>query len=136
MESRLDRVGRDPALLAFIKCHVTSPTRWNALRVLAECPGDWRGAADVARAVDRPAESVRVTLRDLARERLIQQQRGTGGPAYRLDPAEPTSRVVARLVSEATRNPGLRRVIVAQLLTSDAVREAPGGSARAAGRCA
>ena len=25
----------DPALLAFVKCHVTSPVKWEVLRVLA-----------------------------------------------------------------------------------------------------
>src|SRR5690349_3747573 len=29
----------DPALLAFIKCHLTSMARWNILRVLGEDPG-------------------------------------------------------------------------------------------------
>lgn len=37
--SALGRPERDPALLAFIKCHLTSITRWNILRVLSEDPG-------------------------------------------------------------------------------------------------
>ena len=39
----------DPALLAFVKCHVTSPVKWEVLRVMAGQDGAWTRAEQLAR---------------------------------------------------------------------------------------
>ena len=43
----------DPALLAFVKCHVTSPVKWEVLRVLASQEGAWTRADQLARSSHR-----------------------------------------------------------------------------------
>jgi hypothetical protein len=123
--SAYGRVERDPALLAFIKCHLTSFTRWNALRMLAERPGCWVDPRDVARAIHKPLDAVCAVLEDLARERLVQCQDGPTGPTYCLDPTEPTSRVVGRLIDEARRHQELRQIIVSRLVTNGAIVAPP-----------
>src|SRR5207244_1998272 len=44
----------DPALLAFVKCHVTSPVKWEVLRILATWDGAWVCADQLARTSHRP----------------------------------------------------------------------------------
>ena len=43
----------DPALLAFVKCHVTSSVKWEVLRVLANQDGAWIRAEHLARSSHR-----------------------------------------------------------------------------------
>jgi len=57
----LDSEDPDPALLAFVKCHITSPARWEVLRILASNNGAWLNGEELARATHRQ-------LRDLTRE--------------------------------------------------------------------
>jgi hypothetical protein len=103
-------------MLAFIKCHLTSFVRWDALRVLAERVGCWQEAAEVAGAIHRQPQLVRLALEDLVEERLVERRRGTHSPVYRLSLVDPTSRVVARLVDEAKHNQEVRRIIVARVI--------------------
>ena len=49
MRGALGQPERDQALLAFIKCHLTSMTRWNILRVLSQDPGYRWSVDEVAR---------------------------------------------------------------------------------------
>ena len=125
----LERHEHDPALLAFIKCHITSFTRWDALRVLAERTGQWIGANEVARLIHKPAESTKSALDDLERERLVRRRRSASGPTYRLDPADPTSRVVERLVEAARHDQELRQVIVARVLNDERAAAGTRGAA-------
>lgn len=110
---------RDLALLAFVKCHLTSVTRWNALRALAASDEGWADAGRIARAIHQSTDAAREALDGLAREQLIRRRRGLGGVVYRLDPADPTSRVVARLVDAAVHDPELRRIIAARVVAPD-----------------
>src|SRR5215216_5840114 len=77
----------DPALLAFVKCHITSPLKWEALRVLAEHNGVWLDTARLARAAHRTPTEITPTLAGLVAEGIVEELDGT----YRLPPDEPTS---------------------------------------------
>ena len=39
----------DPAMLAFVKCHVTSAVKWEVLRILASQDGAWVRSDELAR---------------------------------------------------------------------------------------
>ena len=106
----------DPALLAFIKCHLTNLARWNTLRLLSEDPGHPGSADELARQAHSSGLAAGRLLDDLVAEGLVERYDGSSGPTYVLDGAEPTSRVLTRLLSEAGRNQGLRRIIVARML--------------------
>ena len=114
----LGRVAHDPALLAFIKCHLTSVPRWNALRVLARFEGEWCDAPTLARALTMPPEAVETILDGLAEDGILQRRETVAGAAYRLDSDEPSGRVVLRLIRAAVHNDDLRRVIVGQMVRS------------------
>jgi DNA-binding MarR family transcriptional regulator len=109
----------DPALLAFIKCHLTSMDRWNILRVLSAEPGYPWPVAELARLTHGSDAATRGLLEDLAAEGLVERYDGPEGPTYVLEAAEPTSRVLARLLTEAGRSQGLRQIIVARMLAGD-----------------
>ena len=112
----------DPALLAFVKCHVTSPLKWEALRVLASREGEWLGAAELSRVLHR---DVTPALRELSQEGVVEE-----GPDanYRLSPTEPTTVVLRRLIAAATHNQQLRAVIANYLLRSRHAPQSPLGS--------
>jgi hypothetical protein len=120
----------DPALLAFVKCHITSALKWEALRVLASNNGAWVSAYDLARVTHREAPELSAAMTDLAAEGVIDVAR-SGEPEvvqYRLPSDEPTSVVAHRLIEEATHNQELRAIIAAYLAR---VKAAPRSSAAA-----
>ena len=80
MSSALRHPERDPALLAFIKCHMTSMTRWNVLRVLSQDPGYHWSVDEVARRAHGPGDGTRRSLEDLATEGLVERYDGPEGP--------------------------------------------------------
>jgi DNA-binding MarR family transcriptional regulator len=107
----------DPALLAFVKCHVTSFLRWDLLRLLANHGPSWTDAEEAARALHKPRSALEAALAELESEGLVQASRSPhGATAYRMDPLEPSTRVVERLVAAATRSHELRQIIVARVL--------------------
>jgi predicted transcriptional regulator len=111
------RVESDPALLAFLKCHVTSFLRWDILAFLVGSDPGWLDPSEIAREIQKPEANVQAVLVELATEGLVAARRGPGGRlGYRMDPDEPTTRVVERLVSTATRSQELRRMIVARVV--------------------
>jgi hypothetical protein len=116
---------RDPALLAFIKCHLTSIARWNILRVLSEAPGYPWSVDEVAHQAHGSGDATRRSLDELADEGLVARSDGPQGPTYALDASRPTARVLARLQLEAGRNQGLRRIIVARMLEGASPAVAP-----------
>jgi hypothetical protein len=119
MNGALGRPEHDPAFLAFIKCHLTSLARWNILRLLSEDPGYPWSVDELARqAYSSGAASGRL-LDELVAEGLVERCDGSDGPTYILDGAEPTSRVLTRLLIEAGRDQGLRRIIVARMLAGE-----------------
>jgi DNA-binding IclR family transcriptional regulator len=108
----LDHV--DPALLAFVKCHVTSPLKWETLRVLAAQDGTWFNLEALARAVHKSPPELTSALRELLSEGVVEEC----PEGYRLPPHEPTSVVLRRLIETATHSQELRSIIVANLQQS------------------
>ena len=106
----------DPALLAFVKCHITSFTAWDVLRALSEQVGFWAEPADLARATNRPIRKVTLAMDELTRQGIIERSGPPDQPIYRLGEGEPTTIVVNRLISRATRSQDLRRIVVAHIL--------------------
>ncbi len=107
----------DPALLAFIKCHVTSAVKWEVLRILASQDGAWVGAEHLARSVHRQPAALSQAIADLAADGVVEVL-GAATPAdvsYRLPANEPTSVVLRRLIESATHSLELRAIIAAHL---------------------
>ena len=82
MSAALGHPERDPALLAFIKCHLTSMTRWNILRVLSQDPGYHWSVDEVARQAHGSGDGTRSSLEELAAEGLVERYDGPDGPSY------------------------------------------------------
>jgi hypothetical protein len=107
----------DPALLAFVKCHVTSPVKWEVLRVLAAQDGASIHAAQLARSTHRHPSELTAALADLAGDGVVEVL-SAGAPddvSYRLPADEPTSVVLHRLIDAATHSLELRAIIAAHL---------------------
>ena len=110
-------VEHDLAILAFVKCHLTSFLRWDLLCLLARFETRWIDALEAAHELHKPLSAVQAELAELRREELVEAQPSPNGAmAYRLDPQEPSTRVIERLVHAATRSQELRRIIVARLV--------------------
>jgi hypothetical protein len=107
----------DPALLAFVKCHVASPVKWEALRVLASQDGAWIGADQVARSSHRQLAEVSQAMADLAADGVVEilPAEAPDVVSYRLPDDEPTSVVLHRLIEAATHSQELRAIIAAHL---------------------
>ena len=107
----------DPALLAFVKCHVTSPVKWEVLRVLASQDGTWLRADQLARRCHRGTAEITAAVTELANDGVVEVVLA-GLPddvSYRLPADEPTSVVLHRLIEAATRSLELRAIIAAHL---------------------
>ena len=107
----------DPALLAFVKCHVTSPPKWEALRVLEAQPGTWLRIDQLARATHKTPAELASAMAELTSEGVVDELR-SGDPAdisYRLPASEPTTIVLHRLIEVATHSQELRGIIAAYL---------------------
>ena len=94
----------DPALLAFVKCHVTSPVKWEVLRILASQDGAWIRADQLARQSHRPALELTRAIGDLASDGVVEvvPAAAPDDVSYRLPADEPTSVVLHRLIEAAT----------------------------------
>jgi DNA-binding IclR family transcriptional regulator len=104
----------DPALLAFVKCHITTPVKWEVLRVLASQDGAWLGVDQLARGSHRPVSELAQALADLGADGVVEMSE-VDGPRYRLPADEPTSVVLHRLIEAATHSLELRAIIAAHL---------------------
>src|SRR5437867_3935905 len=62
----------DPALLAFVKCHVTSPVKWEVLRVLASQEGAWMRADQLARRSHRRSCELTQAVAELAADGVVE----------------------------------------------------------------
>src|SRR5207237_370896 len=62
----------DPALLAFVKCHVTSPVKWEVLRVMAGQDGAWTGAEQLARRCHRQRQEISQSLAELVADGVLE----------------------------------------------------------------
>ena len=108
----------DPALLAFVKCHITSLAKWEVLRVLASQTGAWVAADQLVRNTHRPVTDVIDALTELTSDGLVEVMAATKADqqiCYRLPVDEPTSVVLKRLIDAATHSQELRAIIAAQL---------------------
>jgi hypothetical protein len=113
----LDSEDPDPALLAFVKCHITSPARWEVLRILASNNGAWLNGEELARATHRQLRDLTRELDQLVADDVVQLLPG-GTPeqvSYRLPADEPTSIVLHRLIESATHSREMRAIIAAHL---------------------
>jgi len=106
----------DPALLAFVKCHITSFVKWDVLRALSESVGFWTEPSSLARELNRPTDKVGEALDELSHEGLVERSGAQDEPVYRMRDGEPTTVVVTRLMTRATRSQELRRIVVAHIL--------------------
>jgi DNA-binding MarR family transcriptional regulator len=107
----------DPALLAYLKCHVTSFTRWDVLRLMVNFGERWTDAQEAARVLHKCEATIEATLRELVEEGLVEAGPSRFGVrAYRMSPLEPSTLVAERLVQAAQRSHELRELIVARIL--------------------
>ena len=106
----------DPALLAFVKCHITSFVKWDVLRSLSDGVGFWTDPSLLAHELNRPVEKVRDALNELSQEGIVEVSGSRDEPVYRMSDGEPTTVVVNRLMTRATRSQELRRIVVAHIL--------------------
>jgi hypothetical protein len=106
----------DPALLAFVKCHITSFVKWDVLRSLSDGVGFWTDPSLLAHELNRPVEKVRDALDELSQEGIVEMSGTRDEPVYRMSDGEPTTVVVNRLMTRATRSQELRRIVVAHIL--------------------
>jgi len=129
--SDLDPVDPDPALLAFIKCHITSLAKWEVLRVLAGQGGNWIAADQLVRSTHRSPPDVAQAIEDLVSDGVVDavQVSPNEHTRYRLPLEEPTSVVLHRLIDSATHSQELRAIIAAHL---QHLRQRAGLSATAA----
>jgi len=116
----------DPALLAFVKCHVTSPLKWEALRVLTTQDGAWFSVEQLARVTHKQSGELNATLGELVAEGVVEAQDGDV-PSYRL--SEPTAVVLRRLIDVTTHSQELRAIIAAYLQHSRLAGPATAGAA-------
>ncbi len=119
--TRTSQSAINPALLAFVKCHLTSFARWDVLRLLASQEGRWLNRASLQRQLSQqPPSAINQALRELSDEGLVQLEPDSEGiTLFRLDPSEPTSRVVERLIGAAAQDHQIRQLIVARILHGD-----------------
>jgi len=107
----------DPALLAFVKCHITSLAKWEVLRVLGSQVGAWVCGEALVRGTHRPVAEVSLALEALVADGVVEGLAGAspGDVSYRLPADEPTSIVLRRLIDSATHSQELRAIIAAHL---------------------
>jgi hypothetical protein len=116
--SGLDPSEPDPALLAFVKCHITSLAKWEVLRVLASQNGAWMPGDQLIRSTHRHIAEVIQALTELSSDGLVEVLAAATPDdqiRYRLPVDEPTSVVLKRLIDSATHSQELRAIIAAQL---------------------
>jgi DNA-binding MarR family transcriptional regulator len=107
----------DPALLAFVKCHLSSFARWDVLRTLVPLKGEWTIPNNLARQVHKPVAVLAEALDELVVEGIVEQEREPDGARrYRLNPEDPTTRVIERLIAASTRDQNLRQLLVARIV--------------------
>jgi hypothetical protein len=116
--SGLDPSEPDPALLAFVKCHITSLAKWEVLRVLASREGAWIGGDELVRCTHQPVSEVIQALTQLTSDGVVEVLAAVTPDdqiRYRLPVDEPTSVVLKRLIDATMRSQELRAIIAAQL---------------------
>jgi MarR family len=107
----------DPALLAFVKCHVTSPVKWELLRVLEGQDGAWTRADQLARRCHRQRQEISQPLAELVADGVLEVvlSAAPDDVSYRLAADEPTSVVLHRLIEATTHSQEMRAIIAAHM---------------------
>jgi hypothetical protein len=107
----------DPAMLAFVKCHVTSAVKWEVLRILASQDGAWVRPDLLAKSSHRQPPALAQALADLATDGVVEilPSATPTEVSYRLPVDEPTSVVLHRVIEAATHSQELRAIIAAHL---------------------
>jgi hypothetical protein len=105
----------DPAMLAFIREHITSFTRWDVIRFLYENPNTEDTAESLARFVGRAPHVIAAETQEMQEEGVLEA--GTMGErtVYRLTADEDTRKLIADLV-DATRDRTFRMKLVYHIL--------------------
>jgi hypothetical protein len=106
----------DPALLAFVKCHLSSFVRWDILRALAPASGSWVEQNAIVHSLHKPAATLAPVLDELVDEGILEERVEGGNVSYRLSPEDPTTRVIERLITTAAHDQALRQLVVARIL--------------------
>lgn len=112
-----DRI--DPALVAFVKCHLSSFRRWTLIVALVESMGHKVDLLALVGMTRLSIEELRSTVAEMVAEQLVEEDNGK----YWLDPDEPTTLVMKRLVGAVKSSDGqpLRQLMVARALQRDNV---------------
>jgi len=105
----------DPALLAFIKCHVRSVATWDALCVLAREVGHWFTQEQLERELGMSRARLATALLDLVQDGIIESLADALGTVYRIPVDEPSTIVIERLFNAARVDQNLRRIVVAHM---------------------
>ncbi|HEX8966894.1 MAG TPA: hypothetical protein VF937_03375 [Chloroflexota bacterium] len=107
----------DPALLAFVKCHVTSSVKWEVLRTLAYHDGAWVRADQMAHGTHRHPSDIARAVAELANDGVVEvlPSDAAGEATCRLPADEPTSVVLHRLIEATTHSQEMREIIAAHL---------------------
>src|SRR5947209_7919540 len=78
--------GTDPALLAFVKCHLSSFLRWDVLRVLTAAEGRWMDLESLGSGLHKPIPALRHALEELVAEGIVEEELQPGAVlAFRLN---------------------------------------------------
>jgi hypothetical protein len=103
----------DPALLAFIKCHVRSVATWDVLCVLARNVGHWFTLDHLERELTLAPARISAALVELVSDGVIESD--AIGTVFRIPVDEPSTIVIERLFNAARVDQNLRRIVVAHM---------------------
>ena len=104
-----------PDVLAFIKEHIVSFTRWDLIRLFHENPNIWDTAENLARYVGRRVEKVTEELGPMVAEGILSQSLQNDDVVYSLTQEADTLHIVGRLV-EASQDRTFRMKLVYHIL--------------------
>jgi hypothetical protein len=105
----------DPALLAFIKCHVRSVATWDVLCVLARNVGHWFTLDHLERELTLAPARISAALVDLVSDGVIESDTDAIGTVFRIPVDVPSTIVIERLFNAARVDQNLRRIVVAHM---------------------
>jgi hypothetical protein len=103
----------DPALLAFIKCHVRTVATWDVLCVLARNVGHWFTLDHLERELTLAPARISAALVELVSDGVIESD--AIGTVFRIPVDEPSTIVIERLFNAARVDQNLRRIVVAHM---------------------
>jgi hypothetical protein len=105
----------DPRVLAFIKEHISSFTRWDVIRFLHENPNTEDTAENLARFVGRASPVIVGETQEMAEEGILEADTTTGQTIYRLTTDAQLRELIDNLV-EAAHDRTFRMKLVYHIL--------------------